>query len=383
MSGRIVVVGLGPGPDDLVTAETRSLIERADRRFLRTAVHPSAPAVPDARSFDDLYETAATFDDVYAGIVGALVDAAAGGDVLYAVPGSPRVLERSVDLLLARDDVEVDVRPAVSFLDLVWARLRVDPFAEGVRLVDGHRFAERAAGERGPLLVAHCHANWVLSDVKVAFERETPDRAVLLHHLGLPDELVVDVGWDRIDQTIEADHLTSLWIPSAAPAVGAELVRFAEIVRRLRAECPWDRSQTHESLVRYVLEETYEVVEAIGTGDPALLEEELGDLLLQVFLHSAIAAEDGEFTVADVAAGISEKMVRRHPHVFGDVSVSGADEVHRNWEAIKAAEKEATGGSGSGSVLDGVPGSLPALSYAAKLSKRAASVGFDWRVLAP
>lgn len=379
MAGRVVVVGLGPGPLDLVTPETHELIASIDRRFVRTRVHPSASVVPDgATSFDALYDEAETFDEVYERIVSTLVDAARDDVVLYAVPGSPRVLERTVDLLLARADavLDVDVRPAVSFLDLVWAKLRIDPFAEGVRLVDGHVFAERAAGERGPLLVAHCHANWVLSDIKLAFERETPPRAVLLHHLGLDDEQIVEVSWDGIDQTVDADHLTSLWVPEAAAPVGAELVRFAEVVRRLREECPWDRQQTHESLVRYVIEETYEVVEAIHSGDPALLEEELGDLLLQVFLHSAIAAQDGEFTVADVAHQISEKMVRRHPHVFGDVQVEGADHVAQNWEQIKAAEKGTTGAPSS--VLDGVPGSLPALAYASELSRKAAKVGFDW-----
>jgi tetrapyrrole methylase family protein / MazG family protein len=378
MGGRVVVVGLGPGPADLVTPDTLAAMERHERRFVRTMRHPSSSVLPEGTvSFDDLYDSAATFDEVYRQIVETLVRAASEGDVLYAVPGSPRVLERTVDLLLERrDDVEVDVRPAVSFLDVVWSRLQVDPFAEGVRLVDGHVFAERAAGERGPLLVAHCHANWVLSDIKLAYERETPDRAVLLHHLGLDDELIVDVSWDRIDQTIEADHLTSLWIPEAAAPVGAELVRFAEVVRRLREECPWDRQQTHESLVRYVIEETYEVVEAIASADPALLEEELGDLLLQVFLHSAIAAQAGEFTIADVAHAISEKMIRRHPHVFGDVAVDDADHVARNWEQIKAAEKGTT--DTPSSVLDGVPGSLPALAYASELGRKAAKVGFDW-----
>ena len=376
MTGRIVVVGLGPGPVDLVTPETLARIDAVPTRFVRTRRHPSASIVPgDAVSFDDVYEAAPSFDEVYATIAARLVDAAASaGEVLYAVPGSPRVLERSVELLLAQHD-DVEVLAAVSFLDLVWARLRIDPFADGVRLVDGHRFAERAAGDRGPLLVAHCHSNAVLSDIKLAFERETPPGAVILQRLGLPDERIIEVAWEDIDRAVEADHLTTLWIPSAAAPVGAELVRFADVVRRLREECPWDRQQTHETLVRYVIEETYEVVEAIHSGDPGLLEEELGDLLLQVFLHSAIATQAGEFTIADVAHAISEKMIRRHPHVFGDVVVSGADHVAANWEAIKRAEK----GDEPASVLDGVPGSLPALSFATELSRKARKVGFDWK----
>ena len=381
MPARVIVVGLGPGPVDLVTAETHAAIDRVERCFVRTRRHPSATVLPArAESFDDYYDDADSFDEVYSRIVETLAAAAhAAGEVLYAVPGSPRVLERSVDLLLEESDargVEVEVLAAVSFLDLAWARLRIDPFAEGVRLVDGHRFAERSAGERGPLLVAHCHANTVLSDIKLGFDRETPERAVLLHHLGLDDEQMVEVAWADIDRALDADHLTTLWIPEVAAPVGAELVRFAEVVRRLREECPWDREQTHESLVRYVIEETYEVVEAIASGDPALLEEELGDLMLQVFLHSAIATQAGEFTIADVAHAISEKMVRRHPHVFGDVVVSGAAHVASNWEQIKAAEKGRS--AGPASALDGVSGALPALAYASELSRKAAKVGFDW-----
>ena len=376
--GRVVVVGLGPAGPELVTPATLEAIERIPVRFVRTTRHPSAAVLPAGTvSFDELYDQAETFGAVYAAIAGRLAEAATNsGEVLYAVPGSPRVLERSVEILLAEDRADIEILPAISFLDLVWARLRVDPFEHGVRLIDGHRFADAAGGERGPLLVAHCHANWVLSDIKLAFERETPDRAVLLHHLGLPEEQIVDVAWEDIDRAIDADHLTTLWVPVAGAPVGHELVRFADVVRRLREECPWDRQQTHESLIRYVIEETYEVVEAISSGDAALLEEELGDLLLQVFLHSAIATQEGQFTIADVAAGITEKMIRRHPHVFGDVVVTGADHVASNWEQIKAAEKG--GDADRGSVLDGIPGSLPALAYASELSRKARKVGFDW-----
>mgnify|MGYP005816020967 CR=1 FL=1 len=380
--GRVVVVGLGPAGPDLVTAAAAEAIARVPVRFLRTTRHPAAAAVPEASSFDELYERSSTFDDVYRAIVDALVGAArTHGEVLYAVPGSPRVLERSVDWLLGDGRVGVDVCPGVSFLDLAWARLGVDPFEQGVRLVDAHRFAERAAGERGPLLVAHCHANWVLSDVKLAFEDDVPPRAVILQRLGLPDENVVEVPWDELDRAVEADHLTSVWIPEVAAPVAAELARFWETVRTLRERCPWDRSQTHRSLTRYLIEEAYEVVEAIEDGDVDHLEEELGDLLLQVFLHSAIATQAGDFTLADVARGVDEKMIRRHPHVFGDVSVDSADDVRRNWEDIKRGERAGAAGGDAGrpvSALDGIPGALPALLHATKLGRRAATAGFDW-----
>ena len=139
------------------------------------------------------------------------------------MPGSPRVLERTVDLLVADGDaagVEVEVLPAMSFLDLAWVRLGVDPLEDGVRLVDGHRFAEAAAGERGPLLVAHCHNRRVLSDIKLAFEDETPAVAVVLQRLGLPDERVVEVAWADLDRAVEPDHLTSVYVPAARRAGG-------------------------------------------------------------------------------------------------------------------------------------------------------------------
>jgi len=146
---------------------------------------------------------------------------------------------------------------------------------------------------------------------------------------------------------------------------------------RLRSECPWDARQTHESLVPYLLEETYETLEAIERHDVAELRGELGDVLLQVLFHARIAAErtDGSgFTIDDVARGIADKLVRRHPHVFADVNVSGADEVKRNWETIKAEERAAAG-NGPSSALDGVPMAQPALSLAAQLQRRALSAG--------
>jgi XTP/dITP diphosphohydrolase len=152
---------------------------------------------------------------------------------------------------------------------------------------------------------------------------------------------------------------------------GSRLLDLVEVMDRLRAHCPWDREQTHRSLVRYLVEEAYETVEAIETGDRDHLREELGDLLLQVVFHSRIAAEDPDepWTVDDVAAGIVEKLVRRHPHVFAGLEVAGVDEVDSNWESIKSAEKQRS------SVLDGIPLDLPALTLAEKVLGRADKAG--------
>jgi XTP/dITP diphosphohydrolase len=165
--------------------------------------------------------------------------------------------------------------------------------------------------------------------------------------------------------------------PEAAGSEGSALIELVAIMDRLRSDCPWDAKQTHESLAPYLVEETYEALEALETGDPAALRDELGDVLLQVLFHARIAAErsDGSgFTIDDVARGIAAKLVRRHPHVFADVVVSGPDEVKRNWDEIKAAERQAAG-RGAGSVLDGVPAGQPALSLAAQLQHRAAAAG--------
>jgi tetrapyrrole methylase family protein/MazG family protein len=396
----VVVCGLGPAGPDLVTGAVLDAVARVPRRFLRTIRHPAVALVGEATSFDGLYERADAIDDVYAGIVEALVAAAeAHGEVLYAVPGSPVVAERAVELLVADERVEVELVPALSFVDLAWVALGVDPVAQGVRLVDGHRFAVEAAGERAPLLVGQCDTAAVLSEVKLAIgdvvdvsdagdagdagagpAGDEPS-VVVLQRLGLPDQAVTTVPWHELDRSVVPDHLTSVYVPALAAPVAGEVAAFVEVVRRLRAECPWDREQTHGSLRRHLLEEAYEVLEALdhldveaGEGFDAL-EEELGDLLFQIVLHARLAAEEGRFTLADVARGVSAKLVGRHPHVFGDAEVGSAEEVADGWEQLKRAEK------GRSSVMDGIPEALPALLYASKVQRKAESQGVDWRVL--
>jgi len=148
---------------------------------------------------------------------------------------------------------------------------------------------------------------------------------------------------------------------------------FLEIVKTLRAKCPWDREQTHASMRRFLIEEAYETAEAIDAGDDDALREELGDILLHVCFHSIIADERGAFNVEDVVRAVSEKLVNRHPHVFGDIDVSGPAEVLKNWEAIKTAEK-----GGEKYLLDGIPRGLPALLRAQRIQDRARTVGFEW-----
>ena len=374
----MLVVGLGPGDPALVTAGTLSAIDATPVRYLRTTRHPSAHLVGDAASFDGRYEAASSLEEVYLGIAATLVEEAGRhGEVLYAVPGSPLVAERSVELLrAATSGVEVAVLPALSFLDLAWERLGVDPLAAGVRLVDGHRFAVEAAGATGPLLVGQTDHRLVLSEIKLAVD-EDPGPVVVLQRLGLPGESVREVTWADLDREVEADHLTCLWIPELAAPVAGETARLVALAGDLRARCEWDRVQTHASLRRHLLEESYEVLDAIDElpSDDGWdhLEEELGDLLFQVVFHSQLAREEGRFAFADVARGIHDKLFCRHPHLFGLDESDAADSSERSWEDRKRAEK------GRSSVLDGVPASLPALARADKLQRRVASgLGLDW-----
>lgn len=377
MSARVVVVGLGPGDPRLVSAAALDALTAVPTRFLRTTRHPSAELAEPARSFDHLYDEADSIDAVYARIVDALVQAAAAeGEVLYAVPGSPYVAERTVDLLRSDARVEVVTVPSLSFVDLAWARLGVDPVDRGVRLVDGHSFAVQSAGQPGPFLVGQCDTRMVLSDIKLALD-DGP-MVTVMQRLGLPEEKVFEVAWSDLDRSFEPDHLTCVWLPRLAAPVASEMLRFAELVQVLRAECPWDRSQSHQSLTRHLIEETYEVLDAIdalrGPDDVdgySHLEEELGDLLFQIGFHATLAAEAGQFELADVARGIHDKLVDRHPHVFGPPG-----QPVPNWEEQKKVEK------GRASVMEGVPGHLPSLLYAYKMQSKAASVGFDWKNVA-
>jgi tetrapyrrole methylase family protein/MazG family protein len=390
---RVVVVGLGPAGVDLMLPVARSAFERIPGRFVRTARHPAVAELGArgvvARSFDAVYEGAASYDAVYDEIADTVVAAArVEGEVVYAVPGNPAVAERSVHRIRDRagPDVAVEIVPGLSFVDLAWTRLGRDPMA-GAHVVDAHDFLPSAAGRSGPLLLGHCTDRMVLSDVKLALlETLPPDTVVtVLARLGLPDESVTDVALAELDRAVEPDHLTSLFVDAGARTVAGDVADLVALARRLRGPggCPWDAAQSHHSLTRYLLEEAYEVVEALerlpadapaGAVDLdayAHVEDELGDLMFQVVFHAILAAEAGAFDLGDVARAVHDKLVRRHPHVFGDVDADTPDAVVANWEQIKKSERS------SSSLVEGITPGLPALLYAHKLYRKAASVGLD------
>jgi len=205
-----------------------------------------------------------------------------------------------------------------------------------------------------------------------------PDHPLqLVHDAGMPITDLESLTLGQLDRSQKMENQTALYIPPLDRAAAFE--DFQEIVAHLRAPngCPWDREQTHQSLRTPLLEETYETLDAIDRSDPAKMAEEFGDLLLQIVLNAQIAYEAGEFSMVDVLRGINQKIVRRHPHVFGDAQVDGVSGVLKNWEQIKADERKKNGEAGK-SLLDGVSVALPALNQAQEYQARAARVGFDW-----
>lgn len=384
----MTVTGLGPGSLDRTPSPVVEILTDPDNLVvLRTLRHPAAAevaALRDTVTCDDLYDRAAGFEEVYEGIAARVWEMSAERDVVYAVPGSPLYGERSVVQLRVRCREEgrsLQVIPAPSFLDEVFTVLDADPTERGFTLLDGRDLPDPLLLHL-PTVVFQVDTELVLDDVLGRFRRILPPDTpiTVLSELGTADAAVVTYPIDRVPAGL-AGLRTSLFLdPPDAGLVGA-----IKAMRRLRVECPWDRRQTHESLTPFAVEEVFELLEAIGRlppGSPdvehpdyvayADVEEELGDVLLQVIFHSNLASETGAFDVEDVGDALLRKLMHRHPHVFGDVRVSNAEEVIANWQAIKAAGKP------SRSLMDGVPDGMPGLQRAVKLQRRAARVGFDW-----
>ncbi len=372
------VVGLGPSDAGLITARTRDLIAGAPVARLRTRVHPAASEFTNLASYDEWYERATSFDDLYDAIVEDLVGLATSsptGEVLYVVPGSPTVAESTVERLRARSDVAVKCEPAVSVIDLACAVLGRDPMSSGLRIVDALDGVEPWRGP-GPLLVLQAYSPEVLA---VVAERVAPDCAVtVLYHLGLADQRVEVLEARRL-ASFAADHLTSLWVDQLRTA-GIAVDDLVDLARRLRRDCPWDVAQTHASLTRHLLEESYEALDALETfvqleardelTDAAVahVQEELGDLLIQVVFHALLGDEEGRFDLTSIADAEREKLIARHPHVFGDAVARDAAEVAARWEVLKRDEKGRT------SVTDGVAWQQPSLSLYTKLARKAVTV---------
>ena len=374
---RVTVVGLGPGDVRCLTRATVEAIATASHARLRTGRHPAAAEFPDVPTYDDWYESADSFDDLYDRIVEDLVQMAASAPVVYAVPGSPLVAESTVERLLAREDIDVAILPAVSTVDVACAALRIDPMAVSLQVVD----ALSGSGplrSTGALLVLQTYSPEVMA--AVADRLESTTSVCVVFHAGLPEQELRWMTARDLGRVHDADHLTSLYVPSLRD-VGTATVDLVELMSVLREKCAWDQEQTHASLARHLLEESYEVIDALeryslalaGDGDLAAtahhVEEELGDLLFQIVFHAHLGSENDMFTLTSIADAVLHTLVERHPHVFGDVTVTSADDAEARWERLKKEEKQRE------SVTDGIAWELPGLVLHAKLLRKAASVG--------
>ncbi|MDD4766576.1 MAG: nucleoside triphosphate pyrophosphohydrolase [Desulfotomaculaceae bacterium] len=430
---KITIAGLGPGTPGGITLGAWESLKSSPCVLLRTGIHPVVEWLRQAgitfATFDYIYEAEPDFQKVYQRIAAEVLARSQKGAVLYAVPGHPLVAEESVRLIIhmaEKNGINIEILPAVSFLDALFGALRLDP-SGGLQIVDGLRLDQKPPLADRPAVITQVYSRLAASDIKLSLlDIYPPEHQVtVVRGAGIPGEERIETrAIFELDRLPWLDHLTSLYVPAlveqtwagvqagsvgmdpgeteapvvvqvdeetdedegafsgaATGAVGPScrypLDPLVDILARLRGPdgCPWDREQDQRSLRRYLIEETYEVLEAIGEGDRYKICEELGDLLLQIVFHAQIAAENQDFDMNNVVAGISEKMIRRHPHVFGCVNVQDSSEVLVNWEKIKAEER---GGDKPASILTGVPQCFPALLKAAKLQEKAAGAGFDW-----
>jgi len=380
----IFVVGLGPGDPGLISRSAWELLTNPTVTVvLRTSRHGAAAALLDAgvnfSTYDHLYVSERDFAALYERIADAVL--ALPGEVVYAVPGSPFVAEDTVLLIKRGAEARsraIRIFPAVSSLEAVCGELLLDP-TRGLATLDALGDASQINPQWG-LLLTQVSSRLAASELKLKLlEVYPPEHCVsIVRSAGQTCASKSDVTLAELDHR-EFTHEDTVYIPryNEAHHLGTAMEAFARLLDTLQGEhgCPWDREQTHLTLRPFLIEETYEVLEAIESGDSDALAEELGDLLLQVVFHAHIAHREHRFDLVDCIEAISRKLIRRHPHVFDGLQVSGADEVLANWQRIKQGERLAAAQLG---MLDGIPKGLPALAQAYKLQHKAKQVGFDW-----
>jgi len=392
-SGRpdIIILGLGPGDPELLTLRAAEVINNAKKIYLRTLEHPTISGFPSGLemiSFDDYYMEGESFETVYQRITDEIIRLAnEEHGVIYGVPGDPFIAEATPAMICSRakeENLVVEIIPGVSFLEPTFAALQNDPLPQ-VMILDALEMQTAhfpSFPPDKPALIVQIYSQEIASNTKLTLMSIFPDQhpVMLIHDAGTSLEKIEELPLYEIDRSKLIKNRTALYIPPLRE--GSSLESFQEIIAHLRAPdgCPWDREQTHQTLRPNLLEEAFEALEAIDADDPEAMQEEFGDLLLQIVLHAQIASEYGEFNMSDIIQGIHAKLIHRHPHVFTDLDLEEPDSVLKNWEAIKAQDREVNGEEEKG-LLDGVPGSLPALTQAETYQHRAARVGFDWEDL--
>ncbi len=388
MKHKITVIGLGPGSKEFLTMGVLEKLKTGNNIVLRTEKHPVVDYLNEIdiryTSFDNLYEEMESFDKVYSTIADRLLTMVEEKDVIYAVPGSPFVAEYSVQILQKKAEersIEVDFISGASFLEAILHTLKIDP-VNGLQVLDGLRLDEQVLDPQKNTIITQVYDKMIASEVKIRlmdyFHDEQP--IVIIKGAGIPSiERIENIKLYELDHIEWIDHLTSVYIPKVdkTNVKYYNMNNLINIMEKLRYKdgCPWDRKQTHNSLKPYLIEEAYEVLEALETNDMELLEEELGDLLLQIVFHAQLATESNIFNMSDVTTGICKKLIYRHPHVFKDVKADSEASALASWETMKKKEKdEKTYTEG----LKRIPKQLPALMKSYKIQGKAANIGFDW-----
>lgn len=383
---QLTVIGLGAADFDQLQMGVYKQLKQAKKLYVRTEDHPVLHDLKEEgvvfSSFDHVYEKHDTFAPVYKEIAALLIEAAKEEPVMYAVPGHPLVAEQTVQHLIEaanKGQVQLKIEGGQSFLDPIFGALKIDPI-EGFQLLDGTSMSMHDINMRQHILIAQVYDAFSASEVKLTLmEKYRDDYPVtIVTAAGSAQEQLTTVPLYELDHVAQLNNLTTVYVPPVTSDEEAlrDWTTFRKIIATLRGPngCPWDQKQTHESLKKYLLEEAHEFLASVDAEDDYAMIEELGDVLLQVFLHAQIGEDNGYFNLEEVLASISEKMIRRHPHVFGNLSVEDADEVVANWEDIKRAEK----GPVQGRLLDGEYRAESSLQTAYNYQKKAAKVGFDW-----
>jgi tetrapyrrole methylase family protein/MazG family protein len=382
----ITIIGLGASDLDQLTLGIYKKLKAAEHLYVRTEQHPVLQELKKEglawTSFDAIYERNDQFESVYEEIAETLLQLANESSIMYAVPGHPLVAEQTVQLLIEAEKkgkVKIHIEGGQSFLDPIFAALRIDPI-DGFQLLDGTNLKRDDIQMNSHVLIGQVYDAFSASEVKLTLMEKYSDEyeVTIVTAAGSTQEKLTKVPLYMLDRVMELDNLTTLYVPPVQEQENRlkEWQTLRKIVADLRGPngCPWDQEQTHSSLKKFAIEEIYELLQAIDEEDDDHIVEELGDVLLQVFLHAQIGEDNGYFSLEDVLQSVSDKMIRRHPHVFGDVIANDSEEVLRNWQTIKTDEKKEVGGS----LLDGEWRFDSSLLTSFNYQKKVAKVGFDW-----